>query len=85
MHDQNFDILISDIGMPAMDGLELISAIRRETSKPNHAIKAIAYTAYASEDDKAKILSAGYQVHLAKPLDLNQLLVIVQDLRLRQN
>jgi len=85
MNKQDFDILISDIGMPSMDGLELISAVRRETSKPNHTIKAIAYTAYASEDDKAKILSAGYQVHLVKPLDLNELLVIVQELRVRPN
>ena len=61
-----------------MDGFELISQIRRNTRKRNHAIKAIAYTAYASEEDRLRVLSAGYQVHLAKPLDFDELLAVVK-------
>jgi PAS domain S-box-containing protein len=74
----DFDILISDIGMPSMDGFELISAVRTQGRHRNNSIKAIAYTAYASEEDRKRILSAGYQIHLAKPLDMDELLGIVR-------
>jgi len=80
LEDRDFDILISDIGMPAMDGVELITAIRREGTRRNHDIKAIAYTAYASEDDRSRILSAGYQIHLSKPLDMDEMLKIIREL-----
>ena len=75
----DFDILISDIGMPSMDGFELISRLRSNKRQRNHAIRAIAYTAYASEDDRNRVLSAGYQIHLAKPLDFDELLAIVKN------
>ncbi|HYJ91394.1 MAG TPA: PAS domain S-box protein, partial [Pyrinomonadaceae bacterium] len=75
----DFDILISDIGMPSMDGFELISRLRQNKEQRNHGIKAIAYTAYASEEDRNRVLSAGYHVHLAKPLDFDELLTIVKN------
>jgi PAS domain S-box-containing protein len=75
---KDFDILISDIGMPSMDGFELISQIRSDRGNRNYGVRAIAYTAYASEDDKNRILSSGYEVHLAKPLDMEELLSIVR-------
>ena len=75
---KDFDILISDIGMPTMDGFELISQLRRNKRQRNHDIKAIAYTAYASEEDRVRVLSAGYEVHLAKPLDFDELLSVVK-------
>ena len=74
----DFDILISDIGMPSMDGFELISKIRGDRGNRNYGVRAIAYTAYASEEDKNRILSSGYEVHLAKPLDMEELLNIVR-------
>jgi PAS domain S-box-containing protein len=75
----DFDILISDIGMPLMDGFELIASLRKHKAQRNYNIKAIAYTAYASEEDRNRVLSAGYHVHLAKPLDFDELLAIVKN------
>jgi len=77
LRSKDFDILISDIGMPSMDGLELISELRSGGMSRNSQIKAIAYTAYASQDDKNSIINSGYQVHLAKPLEMDELLAIV--------
>jgi signal transduction histidine kinase/CheY-like chemotaxis protein len=76
----DFDILISDIGMPSMDGFELISRIKSDRGNRNYSVRAIAYTAYASEDDKNRILSSGYEIHLKKPLDMDELLSVVRNL-----
>ncbi|MGG6267250.1 hybrid sensor histidine kinase/response regulator [Leptolyngbya sp. AN03gr2] len=71
------DILLSDIGMPEMDGYALIRAIR--TSK-HHSIPAIALTAYAGESDRQQALKAGFQQHIAKPIDPDATLSIVLEL-----
>jgi PAS domain S-box-containing protein len=68
-----FDVLISDIGMPQTDGYELIRSIR-STENGGPSIKAIALTAYASEDDREKVFAAGFQSHLAKPVSFDELL-----------
>jgi PAS domain S-box-containing protein len=60
------DILLSDIGMPQMDGYELIRSIRALPA--GRAIPAIALTAYAGEIDQKQAIAAGFQRHLAKPL-----------------
>jgi signal transduction histidine kinase/CheY-like chemotaxis protein len=73
-----FDILISDIGMPLMDGFELIAEVRSDSSSKNFGIRAIAYTAYASEDDRNRILSSGFEAHLTKPLDMEEILSLVR-------
>jgi hypothetical protein len=70
------DLLISDIGMPGMDGLELIRQIRTLPPEKGGEISAIALTAYASESDRQKVLAAGYQQHLAKPINLEELVAI---------
>jgi CheY-like chemotaxis protein len=80
LRNKDFHILISDIGMPKMDGFELISELRQGKAIRNKDIKAIAYTAYASEEDKARVLASGYQAHLAKPLDMDELLGTVKKL-----
>lgn len=63
-----FDLLISDIGMPKMDGYELIQQVRTQAGG-NANIPAIALTAYAGEANQRQILAAGFQAHLAKPFD----------------
>ena len=68
----NFDLLISDIGMPGKDGYEMVRALRASTFG-NKSIPAIALTAYASNDDRDRALDAGYQSHLPKPLDFDDL------------
>jgi CheY-like chemotaxis protein len=60
------DLVISDIGMPGMDGLDFIRELR--ASAPRYAtLPAIALTAYAGARDRARTLAAGYHVHLSKP------------------
>jgi signal transduction histidine kinase/ActR/RegA family two-component response regulator len=80
LRKRDFDILISDIGMPAMDGIELIAELRSGPHPRNRSIKAIAYTAYASEEDRNRFLSAGYHAHLSKPLEMDQLVAILSSL-----
>jgi PAS domain S-box-containing protein len=70
-------ILISDIGMPDVDGYELIRIIR----KGYHSrIPAVALTAMARVEDRLKALEAGYQMHVAKPIDPAELITIVSGL-----
>lgn len=64
-----FDLLISDIGMPDMDGYTLIRQIRSLPPPQGGKIPAIALTAYAAESDQQKALEAGFQAHIAKPME----------------
>ena len=64
---EHFDILISDIAMPAMDGLQLIRSLRQK--KGLEEIPAIALTGYASRKDAESALAAGFNMHLAKPIE----------------
>ncbi len=73
-----FDILISDIAMPGMDGLQLISALRK--MKGFERIAAIALTGYASATDASSALAAGFDMHLPKPIDPAELVATVEDL-----
>jgi PAS domain S-box-containing protein len=63
------DVLVSDIGMPEEDGYSLIHRIRTLAIEPERNTPAIALTAYAREDDQKQALSAGFQKHLAKPVN----------------
>ncbi|MDM9381869.1 PAS domain-containing protein [Chlorogloeopsis sp. ULAP01] len=63
------DILISDIGMPDMDGYQMLRQIRTWTSDHGGQIPAIALTAYAGEFDQQQALTAGFQLHIPKPLE----------------
>jgi signal transduction histidine kinase/FixJ family two-component response regulator len=70
-------ILVSDIGMPGEDGYTLMRAIRTKLPKQGGTMPAIALTAYATADDKAKALAAGFQAHLTKPVDPTALVVAI--------
>lgn len=67
------DILVCDIGMPEMDGYALMRQVREMPSKQVREIPAIALTAYAGEIDRQQALSAGFQMHLSKPVEPDQL------------
>ena len=71
------DALLSDIAMPEMDGYELI---RRVRALPAAGITAIALTAYARAEDRERSLAAGYQAHVAKPVEPSRLVAIVGNL-----
>ena len=76
------DVLISDIGMPGMDGLALITAVRSQ-SGPAGKVAAVAFTAYARSEDRITALNSGFQMHLSKPVDPRELVVTVAALAQR--
>jgi signal transduction histidine kinase/DNA-binding response OmpR family regulator len=71
------DLLVSDIGMPSEDGYELIRRVRKLDAGQNGQIPAVALTAYAGADDVTRALAAGFQTHLAKPVDPKALIETV--------
>ena len=77
------DVMVVDIGMPGMDGLQLIRAIRR-LDEPVRLIPAAALTAYARAQDRITSLASGFQMHLVKPIDPLELVVAVSTLAIRR-
>ena len=63
------DVLISDIGMPDQDGYEFIRKLRSAPPDKGGLTPAIALTGYASRKDRERALTAGYQQHMAKPIE----------------
>jgi PAS domain S-box-containing protein len=63
------DVLISDIGMPVEDGYQLIRRVRGRAPEQGGDVPAIALTAYAGEADRKRMLSSGYQMRMAKPIE----------------
>jgi signal transduction histidine kinase/ActR/RegA family two-component response regulator len=63
------DVIISDIGMPDADGYEFIRRVRTASNASTRLLPAIAVTAYADPEDRIRAAVAGYQAHLAKPVD----------------
>jgi PAS domain S-box-containing protein len=74
------DVLISDIGMPEVDGYELIRRIREIEHGLGTKVPAVALTAFARIEDRVKSLASGYQMHVAKPVEPAELLTIVASL-----
>jgi signal transduction histidine kinase/DNA-binding response OmpR family regulator len=74
------DLMLSDIGMPEMDGYALIRYLRQLPAERGGGIPAIAITAFALERDKVKAIEAGYQAHVTKPIDFDKLLSAVANL-----
>jgi signal transduction histidine kinase/CheY-like chemotaxis protein len=71
------DVLVSDIAMPDEDGYGLIEKVRRLENGATQSIPAVAITAYAKEEDRERALSAGFQIYLAKPVELAELISVV--------
>jgi CheY-like chemotaxis protein len=74
------DLLVSDIGMPEVDGYMLIRQIRAMPPEQGGQIRAIALTAYAGETDQQQILKAGFQRHVTKPVDPVELAAVIANL-----
>ena len=73
-----FDLLISDIGMQGMDGYSLIKQIRKREGEEGKHIPAIALTAYARTQDRVRAIEAGYNTHVAKPVEIRELVTVVK-------
>ena len=78
LRDDKFDLLISDIGMADTDGYNLIRQVRRQEGKKGVHIPAIALTAYARTQDRLRALAAGYNTHVAKPVEIKELVTVVK-------
>ena len=73
-------LIISDIGMPDVDGYELMRQIRSLPADKGGKIPAIALTAYARTEDRLQALRAGYQMHVTKPVELAELVAVASSL-----
>ena len=71
------DVLVSDIAMPDEDGYGLIEKVRLLENGALQTIPAVAITAYAKDEDRERALSAGFQIYLAKPVELAELISVV--------
>ena len=76
-------VLVSDIGMPGMDGYELIRAVRSRLGAAGRAMPAIAVTAYSREEDRRLAADAGFNAHLAKPVEPSELVRIIARMAMR--
>ncbi|MBN1238735.1 MAG: CHASE domain-containing protein [Gammaproteobacteria bacterium] len=74
------DVLVSDIGMPGMNGYELIRELRRRSGRAGK-LPALALTAYVRDEDRSDAIAAGYQAHVGKPLRPDELLAAIASLR----
>jgi CheY-like chemotaxis protein len=77
------DVLVSDLGMPEMDGYDLIQRVRRMDG-PARQLPAAALTAYARSEDRTKALRSGFEMHLPKPIDPSELIAAVASLARRR-
>jgi CheY-like chemotaxis protein len=76
------DLLLSDIGLPEMDGYDLIRRIRREETETDRPrLCAVALTAFARDDDRRKAIDAGFDAYVAKPIDPDDLLDVLKRVR----
>jgi signal transduction histidine kinase/CheY-like chemotaxis protein len=79
LREEAFDVIVSDIGMAGRDGYEMMGEARRRGVRT----PAIALTAFARAEDRAKAIASGYQAHLAKPMDAPELLATIASLARR--
>ena len=78
LQTDQFDLMISDIGMADTDGYNLIRQVRDLEGDKSEHIPAIALTAYARTQDRVRAIAAGYNSHVAKPVDIRELVTVVK-------
>lgn len=77
---EHYDVLVSDIGMPDVDGLTLIARVRALAPGQGGAIPAVALTAFGRGVDRIRALSAGFQFHIPKPVEPAELILVIASL-----
>jgi CheY-like chemotaxis protein len=73
-------VIVADIGMPEYNGYTLIGRVRSPDREKGKMVPAIALTAYTTAIDRDTVISAGFQMHMAKPFELGGLISAVADL-----
>lgn len=71
------DLVLSDVGMPGADGFDLIRSIRARPKNRGGRVPAVALTAFARTEDRTRLLRAGFQAHVPKPVDIPELLAVL--------
>ena len=71
------DVLVADIGLPDLDGFEMIRRIRSQSDPVLRETPAIALTAYARSQDRVRALESGFQMHIGKPADPAELVAAI--------
>ena len=74
----DLDLIISDIGMADIDGYSLIRQVREHEGAQGEHVPAIALTAYARTQDRLRAIAAGYNTHVAKPVEIRELVSVVK-------
>jgi PAS domain S-box-containing protein len=77
---QTFDVLVSDIGMPDEDGYAFIRRVRARPAGKGNDLPALALTAYARSEDRMQAIAAGFQMHLSKPVETAELVIMLASL-----
>jgi signal transduction histidine kinase/ActR/RegA family two-component response regulator len=77
------DVVLTDLGMPRIDGFALIARLRQHPNPKVREVPAAALTAYARSEDRMRALEAGFQIHLAKPIDPAELIATIASLAKR--
>ena len=77
LHVNQFDVLVSAIGLPDEDGHRLIQQIRQGEAERGGYLPAVALTGYARAEDRVRILAAGFQAHVAKPVEPAELTIAI--------
>src|SRR5690606_32345493 len=78
---QRFDVLVSDIGLPTLDGNEFIRLVRHDLQLDAERLPAVAVSAYARQEDRQRALQAGFQAYMTKPYDVSALIGQLHQLR----
>ncbi|MDI3285108.1 ATP-binding protein [Polyangium sp. 15x6] len=81
---RSIDVLVSDLGMPGMDGFALIRELRSARRLDPSRLPAVALTAFVRPEDRRRALASGYQAHIEKPIEPMELVAAVGALALRQ-
>ncbi|MDC3962792.1 PAS domain-containing hybrid sensor histidine kinase/response regulator [Polyangium jinanense] len=81
---RTIDVLVSDLGMPGMDGFALIREIRSARTLDPSRLPAVALTAFVRPEDRRRALASGYQAHIEKPIEPMELVAAVGALALRR-
>src|SRR5208283_3818498 len=83
LEEASFDLVLMDVQMPEMDGFEATAMIRKKEETTRGHLPIIAMTAHAMQGDKQRCLDAGMDGYLSKPLNVKELLAVIQAVRER--
>jgi len=75
---QAFDVVLMDVQMPELDGLEATAAIREQEKTTGGHLPVVAMTAHAMQSDRQRCLAAGMDGYVSKPININQLVSVVE-------